>query len=194
MLAVALSVVVLAGVVTAGIIAAGDSEPVRANLPTTTESASTQTTDGATAAPVAVAPAGKGAPIAISGTDPVTGKKVSLAGFTGKPVVLQIWASWCPGCNEEAPALAKVVAARDDVHFVGLNYKDDPGSATGFTTKYGLGFPNIEDRSGEIAFSLGFQGTPTTVFLDATHREVGRIVGPTDEAGLQEAINQLTGS
>jgi thiol-disulfide isomerase/thioredoxin len=187
MLAMGAGVVLLAGVVTAGVIAAGGNGPARANLPTVSTSA-----NATAAAPVA--PTGKGAPITISGTDPITGRAVSLAAFTGKPVVLQIWASWCPGCNEEAPALAKVIAARNtDVHFVGLNYRDNAGDAKGFFTKYGLSFPNIEDPSGTAAFKLGLQGTPTTVFLDAQHREVGRVVGATDQAGLEQAINQLTG-
>jgi thiol-disulfide isomerase/thioredoxin len=188
MLALGAGAVLLAGVVTAGVIAAGGNGPAQANLPTASTSA-----NASAAAPAA--PAGKGAPITISGTDPITGRAVSLASFTGKPVVLQIWASWCPGCNEEAPDLAKVIAARKkDVHFVGLNYSDNSSDAKGFFTKYGLSFPNIEDQSGQTAFKLGLQGTPTTVFLDAQHREVGRVVGATDQAGLEQAINQLTGS
>ncbi len=187
MLVLAAGALILAGVVTAGVIAASANGPVQANLPTV----STNAIDSA-AAPVA--PAGEGAPITISGTDPITGRAVSLAAFTGKPVVLQIWASWCPGCNEEAPALAKVIAARTDVHFVGLNYRDNSNDAKGFFTKYGLSFPNIADESGATAIRLGLQGTPTTVFLDVQHREVGRIVGATDQAGLEQAITQLTGT
>ena len=187
MLAIGAGVVLLAGVVTAGVIAAGGNGPARANLPTVSTSASSSA-----AAPEA--PAGKGAPILISGTDPITGRAVNLASFTGKPVVLQIWASWCPGCNEEAPDLAKVIAARKDVHFVGLNYRDNSSDAKGFFAKYGLSFPNIADESGTAAIKLGLQGTPTTVFLDAQHREVGRIVGATDQAGLEQAIAQLTGT
>jgi thiol-disulfide isomerase/thioredoxin len=188
-LAIGAGVVVLAGVLTAGVIAAGGNGPAQANIPSATATAPTGTSVAAAAAPT-----GTGTPVAISGTDPVTGRAVSLATFTGKPVVLQIWASWCPGCNEEAPDLAEVIAARDDVHFVGLNYRDNAGDAKGFFAKYGLRYPNIEDRSGDIALGLGLQGTPTTVLLDAEHREVGRIVGATDRAGLDKAIDQLTGS
>ena len=108
MLAIGAGVVLLAGVVTAGVIAAGGNGPARANLPTVSTSASSS-------AIAPAAPAGKGAPIAISGTDPITGRAVNLASFTGKPVVLQIWASWCPGCNEEAPDLAKVKAAAPEL-------------------------------------------------------------------------------
>jgi thiol-disulfide isomerase/thioredoxin len=119
---------------------------------------------------------------------------VSLDEFRGKPVVLAIWASWCHGCNEEGPHLSKVAAARRDVHFVGLNYRDDRGGARGFSTKYSWRFPSIEDATGEIAFSLGLQGTPTTLFLDRDHREIGRIVGATDAAGFEDAVDQITAS
>jgi thiol-disulfide isomerase/thioredoxin len=188
----------LAGVVVVGILAADRGEPSRVSLPDAGDAALVESTP--TPAPPAKAePAkaeprlkGKGSPIRISGTDPITGEPVSLDDFTGKPVVLAIWASWCSGCNDEAPHLAEVAAARGDVHFVGLNYRDDAGSARGFYEKYGWEFPSIEDSSGGIATGLGLQGTPTTIFLDTQHREIGRILGATDAAGFQDAVAQIT--
>lgn len=191
--------VLLAGVIVAGVMAAGRTGPARANLPAATPTATTAVTPSA---PTATTPApaaapglkGTGAPIRVSGTDPVTGRRVDLARFTGRPVVLTIWASWCPGCNQEARDLAGVAAARKDVHFVGINYRDERGGAKGFYSRYGWAFPSVEDASGDMAFKLGLQGTPTTLFLDAEHREIGRIVGATDAAGFTEAIDRITGT
>jgi len=199
---VALGVVALVGVVVAGVFAARNTDraEVRLASPESTV-ASTDTSANPPAAGTARraaaaprAPQGTGDPVQLSGTDPVTGGSVRLASFTGKPVVLLIWASWCPGCNEEAPDVATIASRRSDVHFVGLNYRDSSGGARGFVDRYGWTFPSIEDRSGDRSFGLGLQGTPTTIFLDARHREVGRIVGATDEATLNDAVNQLTGS
>jgi thiol-disulfide isomerase/thioredoxin len=196
MLVITAGAVVLAGLVVAGVFAAAGTGPARANLPAPTATAAdagARTAD-ADPAPRAARPTGTGAPIRISGTDPVTGRRVDLAAFTGKPVVLAIWASWGPGCNDEAPHLATVARSRTDVHFVGLNYRDSRDGARGFTERYGWTFPSIGDPDGELAFRLGLQGTPTTLFLDSEHREIGRIVGATDAAGFSEAVDRITAS
>lgn len=191
---VAAGTLALAGVVVVGILAADRGGPSRVSLPDAGGVALAESTPRSAAAPAKAEPRlkGKGSPIRISGTDSITGKPVNLDEFTGKPVVLAIWASWCHGCNDEAPHLAEVAAARDDVHFVGLNYQDDAGGARGFYEKYGWEFPSIEDSSGGIATGLGLQGTPTTIFLDSDHREIGRILGATDAAGFQDAVAQIT--
>lgn len=184
----------VAAVVVVGILAADRGEPARVSLPDAAEVSLAESTPTSPDAPSTAEPRlkGKGAPISISGTDSITGDAISLDQFTGKPVVLAIWASWCPGCNDEGPHLAAVAAARRDVHFVGLNYRDDADGARGFYEKYGWTFPSIDDSSGDIATSLGLQGTPTTIFLDSEHREIGRILGATDAAGFEQAVEQIT--
>lgn len=191
MLVIAVGSLAVAGLIVAGVFAAGDTAPARANLATPETPPSAQVPAPDAGSPVRLLK-GTGDPIRISGTDPVTGKRVDLDRFTGKPVVLAIWASWCPGCNEEAPHLSKVAASRSDVHFVGLNYRDDRAGARGFSARYGWTFPSIEDASGEMSFNLGLQGTPTTILLDSEHREIGRIVGATDAAGFEDAVNRIT--
>lgn len=181
----------LAALVVVGALVARSMKPVRANLPAAEEV--NTTTAAASSDSTRTAIVGKGAPVTVTGTSPITGKHTTLAALTGKPVVLTIWASWCPGCNEEAPHLSKV-AARSDVHFFGIDYRDTAGDARGFYTKHGWSMPSVEDPSGTIATGLGLQGTPTTIFLDANHREVGRVVGAMDQDGLEDAIDQLVGA
>lgn len=193
-IALGAGMVVVAAVLVVGLVATRRNQPVRANLPaaerTTAREAPSTAAPGAARRPLR----GKGSPLTVAGTDPVTGKAVSLAALQGKPVVLTIWASWCPGCNSEAPHLAKVMAARSDVHFIGINFRDDAAGARGFEKKYGLRLPSVADPSGDVAFGIGLQGTPTTLFLDAAHREIGRVVGPMDGDGLIEAIDRITGA
>jgi thiol-disulfide isomerase/thioredoxin len=179
--------------VVVGALVARSMKPVRANLPAAEEVSTTATGTSPGTAPRA-ALVGKGSPVTVAGTSPITGKRTTLAALTGKPVVLTIWASWCPGCNEEAPHLSKVAAARTDVHFFGIDYRDNADDAGDFTTKYGWSMPTVEDPFGTIATGLGLQGTPTTIFLDANHREVGRVVGAMDQDGLEDAIDQLVGA
>jgi thiol-disulfide isomerase/thioredoxin len=132
--------------------------------------------------------------ISLSGPDVLTGETVSLAHFRGKPVVLNIWASWCPGCNAEARALAQFADAHPEAAFVGINFQDSKDAARGFYDAYGWTFPSVFDPEGRIAFSLGLQGTPTTIFLDSRHREAARIVGETDEQGFADGLAAATRS
>lgn len=130
--------------------------------------------------------------LAVRGTDVITGKDLSLATFEGKPVVLTIWASWCPGCNAEARTLGAFARAHPEAAFFGVDFQDTKDDARSFYRKYGWRFPSVFDPEGRIADRLGMQGTPTTIFLDAEHREVARIVGETDEAGFTDGLEQAT--
>jgi cytochrome c biogenesis protein CcmG, thiol:disulfide interchange protein DsbE len=131
-------------------------------------------------------------PLTVSGQDIVTGRQVTLAAFEGKPVVLTIWASWCPGCNAEASTLARFAEAHPEAGFFGVDFQDTKDAARSFYRRYGWRFPSVFDPEGRIADELGLQGTPTTIFLDVEHREITRIVGETDEAGLTKGLEQAT--
>lgn len=80
-----------------------------------------------------------------------------------------------------------------DVHFFGIDYRDNADDAGDFVTKYGWSMPTVEDPFG-TGERPRLQGTPTTIFLDANHREVGRVVGAMDQDGLADAIDQLVGA
>jgi thiol-disulfide isomerase/thioredoxin len=147
--------------------------------------------DTGPAAPVSSADPGEG--LALRGSDVLTGKEVALADFAGKPVVVNIWASWCPGCNAEAAALARFAEAHPRVAFLGIDFQDSREAAREFYARYGWEFPSIFDPDGELARRLGLRGTPTTIFLDAEHREAARIVGETDEAGFADGLRRATG-
>jgi thiol-disulfide isomerase/thioredoxin len=130
--------------------------------------------------------------IAFEGPDLFSGDEISLARFDGKPVVVTIWASWCPGCNAEARTLARFAEAHPEAGFIGVDFSDGRDAAHDFYEKYDWQFPSVFDPEGRIAGELGFQGTPTTIFLDAEHREVARIVGETDAAGFAGGLEQAT--
>jgi thiol-disulfide isomerase/thioredoxin len=136
--------------------------------------------------PAGAGPAGQ--PLVLEGRSPITGEAVGLRQFRGKPVVVTIWASWCPGCNAEAEALQRFVADHPEAGFLGIDFQDSRAAARDFYERYGWSFPSIFDPVGEIAYRLKLQGTPTTIFLDRRHREVTRLVGETDEAGLAEGL------
>lgn len=90
--------------------------------------------------------------------------------------------------------LARFARRNADVGFFGVDFQDTEADARSFYRRYGWRFPSVFDPDGRIADRLGLQGTPTTIFLDAGHREVARIVGETDEAGLAAGLKQALAS
>jgi cytochrome c biogenesis protein CcmG, thiol:disulfide interchange protein DsbE len=129
----------------------------------------------------------------ISGSDPMTGRHIALAQFAGKPVLINIWASWCPGCNQEARSLSRFAAAHPGVQVLGIDIEDTVGGARAFYRKWDVPYPSISDPDGTLTAELSATGVPTTVFLDARHHVVDRLLGAggaTDfEAGMR-AINR----
>lgn len=126
--------------------------------------------------------------VSISGTDPITGKSISLADYAGKPVVLNVWASWCPGCRAEAADLRTFAARHPEVQTIGIDTRDTKGDAGGFYRQFGWTHPSVFDPDGRIASGLGLQGLPTTYFLDRNHRVVTQIVGETNLAGFEQGL------
>ncbi len=82
------------------------------------------------------------------------------------------------GVHESAPAKAGKVVRH-------LRLRE---AARDFYARWGWKHPSIDDPRGEISKSLGLQGTPTTFFLDSSHRIVTRIVGETDLAGFEQGL------
>jgi peroxiredoxin len=114
-------------------------------------------------------------------------ERVSLADFRGKPVFVNVWASWWPICNSEAVAYAGFVESHPEYEFVGLNISDDLNEAKSFVRKYGWMWPSLADPGGELAGSIGLYGHPAVAVLDANGVIVARHIGGGD-AGTWEGL------
>lgn len=132
----------------------------------------------------------RGSAPALSGTNPITGQRVRLTDFAGRPVVVNVWASWCTGCRKEAHDLARFAAAHPEAIVLGIDFQDTASGAREFYREFGLSHPSIFDPRGDLARKLRLFGLPTTVFLNDDHREVSRIVGETDLAGFERGLDQ----
>ena len=109
-----------------------------------------------------------GAPV--PGLDPVT--------FKGVVTVLNVWASWCVPCHDEAPLLMQL-AQDSRLRLVGINYKDDAGNARRFLGRYGDPFAAAgADQSGRAAIEWGVYGVPETFVVGRDARIAYKLVGP----------------
>lgn len=125
--------------------------------------------------------------------------ELALASLRGKAVVLNVWASWCIPCKEEAPYLEQVWRrhrARGLV-VVGLDAKDFRRDARAFVERFGLTFPIVYDGPGDTLGQLGVTGFPETFVLDREGRVVDVIVGAitseADRARLSRSIEEALG-
>jgi cytochrome c biogenesis protein CcmG/thiol:disulfide interchange protein DsbE len=106
--------------------------------------------------------------------------------FTGHPVVINFWASWCVPCKQEARLLEKTYEAyRDEgVTFLGVNIKDAPADAQDFLDRYGIEYQIVRDPNEVLAGVLGVTGIPETFFIDDAGTFVSTVSGdPLGERG-----------
>ncbi|MGE5779670.1 MAG: DsbE family thiol:disulfide interchange protein [Hyphomicrobiales bacterium] len=110
------------------------------------------------------------------------------AEFQGRVTVLNVWASWCVPCREEA-ALLMTVAADPRVRVVGMNYKDQPDNARRFLGRYGNPFAaNGTDGNGRAAIEWGVYGVPETFVIGRDGRIAYKLIGPVTPDNLKTAL------
>ena len=140
---------------------------------------------------VATASAAKPKP-PIAGRDVLTGKPVGLAQFSGKPVFVNVWGSWCFGCTAEARTLARFAKShRSEVAFLGIDTVDSRAGARAFYKRFDTEYPSIWDPKGILAGAWS-RGTPTTIVFDRRHVFVTRIEGSASLAQLKAALKRVT--
>lgn len=135
-----------------------------------------------------------GGPLRLSGVDPITGRSVSLARYAGRPVVINVWGSWCGGCRDEAKDIARFARRHPTVALIGIDIHDSAARARAFYREFRWHHPSIADSRGAIAARLGVQAALTTLFLDRRHEVIAEIEGAASlarlEQGLRAALRQ----
>ena len=121
--------------------------------------------------------------------------EITMAELAGDIVVVNFWASWCFGCQEEHEAL--LVAAEDyasfDTTFVAVNYQDSPDRAEAFLDELGRSSVTIYtiDEGSATAFEWGVLGLPETFFVDRDGIVVGKVSGPVTYGLLSQTIERI---
>jgi cytochrome c biogenesis protein CcmG/thiol:disulfide interchange protein DsbE len=120
--------------------------------------------------------------------------EITLSSLRGSVVVLNFWASWCPPCKDEAPALQDAWERWQDrgVVVLGVDAQDLTADARAFVEKYDLTYPNVRDGENTVPGKFGVVAFPETVFIDAEGRIAVYRPGPVDaemiESGIQAAL------
>jgi cytochrome c biogenesis protein CcmG/thiol:disulfide interchange protein DsbE len=117
---------------------------------------------------------------AVPGLDP--------ANFKGAVTILNVWASWCIPCHDEAPLLLQL-AQDKRIRLVGFNYKDDPDNARRFLGRYGDPFSAAgSDPKGTAGIEWGVYGVPETFVIGRDGRVAFKLVGPIVPANLRSLL------
>jgi cytochrome c biogenesis protein CcmG, thiol:disulfide interchange protein DsbE len=100
------------------------------------------------------------------------------ASFPGAVTVVNVWASWCVPCHDEAPLLLQL-AQDSRLRLIGINYKDDADNARRFLGRYGNPFAAAgADPNGRAAIEWGVYGVPETFVVGRDGRIAYKLVGP----------------
>jgi cytochrome c biogenesis protein CcmG/thiol:disulfide interchange protein DsbE len=134
---------------------------------------------------------GKPAPVfalpALEGTGLPGLASVDLSG--DRPVLVNVWASWCGPCRVEHPILM-ALKARPDLRLVGINYKDQPDNARRFLASLGQPFSAIgADATGRAAIDWGVYGVPETFLVDRTGVVRFKWTGPLTAEAVTKALD-----
>jgi cytochrome c biogenesis protein CcmG, thiol:disulfide interchange protein DsbE len=110
------------------------------------------------------------------------------AAFKGKVSLVNVWASWCVPCHDEAPLLTEL--AKDNrLQLIGINYKDAPDNARRFLGRYGNPFGIVgADTNGRASIEWGVYGVPETFIVGREGTIVYKLVGPVTPQNLDSVL------
>ncbi len=102
-----------------------------------------------------------------------------LSDFKGKPLIINVWASWCAPCRAEMGSLDRIAKRHNgkQFHIIGISTDDYPGKATDYLVRTAVSFDNYIDKNLLWETMLGAERIPLTVLVDAKGRVVKRVYG-----------------
>lgn len=126
----------------------------------------------------------------------IEGEIITLSTLREQAVLVNLWATWCPPCRAEMPAIQKLYDEYKDQGFdvlaINMTYQDDFSAISPFVQENGLTFPILIDQTGEVARKYELRSLPSSFFIDRDGiiQEVV-IGGPMAEALLRTRIESL---
>lgn len=120
-------------------------------------------------------------------------QKISLASFSGKPVVLNFWSSTCQPCQDEVPLMETQWEQNQakGVVFLGIDVEDTSSNGLKFLNQYGMTYTSVIDSDGTTLVSYGVTYTPETIFIDRTGKVIGAIRMEITSQQLQTNLQKI---
>ena len=117
------------------------------------------------------------------------GEKIKLSDYQGGPLVINLWATWCPPCRREMPVLENAQQQRPDLTFLFVNQAESMQSVATFLETQGLSLNNVLfDRGGRLGQAVGSMALPTTLFYSPDGRLLTSHLGELSNASLARAL------
>ena len=122
----------------------------------------------------------------------VGGQDVSLDDLGDRPVLLNLWASWCAPCREEMPLLQAAYERNGDrVGFLGVITEDTRSAAASLLADLDVTYAHVVDQDKELLTELAVPGLPVTLAVAADGRILDRQIGQASAARLDELVSVL---
>lgn len=141
---------------------------------------------------VVAGPNGKGPGLPHLKLFDTAGKPVVLSSFHGRPLVINLWATWCPPCRREMPVLAQAAEQHPEVGFLFVNQAESAKAVTEYLEGAELALQHVLlDRDWRVAHHFGASGLPTTLFLNTDGVVVATHLGEVTETQLEAYMRRL---
>ena len=120
------------------------------------------------------------------------GESEQLSSYKGGPLVINLWATWCPPCRREMPVLQNAQHQHEDVTFLFVNQGESMQSVSTFLETQGLNLSNVLfDSGGQLGQKVGSMALPTTLFYNAEGRLLASHLGELSQASLARALENF---
>lgn len=120
------------------------------------------------------------------------GATVELEDYVGKPLVVNLWATWCPPCRREMPVLAEAQRDNPELTILFVNQGEGQDVVNQYLQAEALELDNVLlDSGGRLGQHVGSMALPSTLFYDAEGRQVGSHLGELSRASLARALEVL---
>jgi thiol-disulfide isomerase/thioredoxin len=118
------------------------------------------------------------------------GKPDSLAQYRGKVVLVNLWATWCPPCRDEMPALERLYRAHaaQGLIVLGIDQGESANVAAAYARERGVTFPILIDDQQQYGRAYAAQGLPTSVLVDRTEHVIKGVDGEMSFEEMQTLV------
>jgi peroxiredoxin len=122
------------------------------------------------------------------------GDELALSDLRGTPVLVNFWATWCPPCRAEIPALEETYRQFDgDVLVLGVDVQENPGRVAEFMRQHDMTYPVVVDETADVARIYRVRAFPTSYLIDERGVIVKVYSGPVNQPLLVSTFNDLMG-